>query len=172
MVRSPLSGAVFAAEPVPNAVADRLTDILFDRLARGETYELVTPDQTRGTISNLVSMDRVLSEIEIYKRVGQLFSADAILIGYVYRWRERLGTAYGVRDAASVAFDLNLISPADGRFLWKGRFDKTQRSLSEDLFDMDTFVRSKGHWLTAEELSEIGLDDILEEFPGGKVTKE
>jgi hypothetical protein len=167
MVRSPLSGAVFAAEPVPNAVVDRLTDILFDRLAAGKTYELVTPDQTRGALSNLVSIDRILSEIEIYKGVGRLFAADAVLIGHVYRWQERVGTAYGVRDAASVAFDLNLINPADGRLLWKGRFDKTQRSLSEDLFDMETFVRSRGTWLTAEELSVLGLDDFLEELPRG-----
>jgi hypothetical protein len=166
MVRSPLSGAVFAAEPVPKAVADRLTAIFFDRLARGETYEVVTPDQAGGAISSLISTDSVLSEIEIYKRVGQLFSADAVLIGYVYRWQERSGTAYGVDKAASVAFDLNLIRPVDGRLLWKGRFDKTQRSLSEDLFDVDTFVRSKGNWLTAEELGKLGLDDFLEEIPG------
>ncbi len=166
MVRSPLSGAVFAAEPVPEAVADRLTDILFDRLVGHEAYELVTPDQARGALSNLVATERVLSEIEIYKEVGQQFRADAVLVGYVYRWQERLGTAYGVREAASVAFDLNLIRPADGRLLWKGRFDKTQQSLSENLFDMDTFVRSKGHWLTAEELSELGLEDFLEELPG------
>ena len=170
MVRSPLSGAVFAAEPVTKAVTDRLTELLFERLVRHERYELVTPDQARGAISNLVSKDRVLSEIEIYRRVGHMFSADGVLIGYLYRWQERLGTAYAVRAAASVAFDLNLIHPADGRFLWKGRFDKTQRSLSEDLFDMDTFLRSKGHWLSAEELSGLGLDDFMKDLPEGKGT--
>ena len=170
MIRSPLSGAVFEAEPVPKAVPDRLTTLLFERLVGLERFELVTPDQARGAISNLVSNDRVLSEIEICRKVGHMFSADGVLIGYLYRWQERLGTAYGVRAAASVAFDLNLIHPADGRFLWKGRFDKTQRSLSENLFDMDTFLRSKGNWLSAEELSELGLDDFLKEFPDGKGT--
>ncbi len=166
MVRSPISGAVFAAEPVSNAVADRLTDSLFERLARSKTYELITPDQARGAISKLVSMDRVLSEIELYKEVGQLFAADAVLIGYVYRWQERVGTAYAVRDAASVAFDLNLINPSDGRLLWKGRFDKTQQALSENLFDIGTFFKSKGHWVTAEELGELGLDELLKRLPG------
>jgi len=54
----------------------------------------------------------------------------------------------------------------DGAFVWKGIFDKTQRTLMENVFDVSTFIRGRGKWVTAEQLSEEGVDKILETFPG------
>ena len=131
MVRSPLSGAVFMAEPVHERVVDQMTADLFDRILKNKSYDIISPAQARGVYETLVSTDVVSGDIELSQRIGQAFSADAVLIGYVYRWREREGTDYGAERPASVAFDLYLIRPRDGAILWKGRFDKTQRALSE-----------------------------------------
>ncbi len=84
-----------------------------------------------------------------------------MLIGHLYRYREREGTDFAINRPASVAFDLYLIRPDDGAVLWKGRFDKTQKSLSENLLDIDTFLRGQGRWMTAERLAELGLEDVL-----------
>ena len=166
VVRNPLSGAVFMAEPVPEGAVSKMTARLFERILKDKGYNLVSPGQAKGVYSSLVSSDTVMAETEILKRIGRAFSADAVLSGYLYRWRERAGTDFGVKQAASVAFELYLTRPADGAILWKGRFDKTQRSLSEDLFDMDTFVRGRGRWMTAEGLAEVGLEDLLGKLPG------
>jgi hypothetical protein len=64
-----------------------------------------------------------------------------------------------------VAFDLYLMSAGDGVIWWKARFDKSQISLSENLFDFKTFFKAKGRWMTADELAEIGLADFVETFP-------
>lgn len=168
VVRNPLSGAVFMAEPVPEGAVNKMTTRLFERIVKEKVYNLVSPGQAKGVYSSLVSSDTAVAEIEILKRIGRAFSADAVLSGYLYRWRERTGTDFGVDRAASVAFDLYLTRPADGAILWKGRFDKTQRSLSEDLFDMDTFLRGKGRWMTAESLAEVGLEDVLGKLPGAE----
>jgi hypothetical protein len=71
-----------------------------------------------------------------------------------------------------VAFDLYLISVGDGAILWKARFDKTQISLSENLFDIQTFLKAKGRWMTAGELASLGLTEVVETFPRGEKEKE
>lgn len=165
--RSPVSGTVFMAEPVPESVADMMTSRLFDRLVERDIYDLISPNQAKGVYSSLVSSDRVLSDIEIAKKIGQAFEADAVLLGHLYRWREREGANYAVRRAASVAFDLYLVRASDGAILMRGKFDKTQRSLSENVFDLETFMRSGGKWMTVEKLAEFGLSDILAQLPKG-----
>jgi hypothetical protein len=106
------------------------------------------------------------------QEVGKTFGADAVLIGQVYRWRDRIGADFGVESPASVAFDLSLVRPSDGAILWRGNYDKTQRSLFENLFDYKTFVKSKGLWLTAEKLAQLGLDKLLEDMPGSPLKEK
>jgi hypothetical protein len=173
VVRDPLSGTAFMAEPVSQHVANRMTDILYNRMAAESGYELVSPDQTKGVFSNIINSDKnvVMSPLEILQEVGNTFEADAVLTGYIYRWREREGTDYAVNRPASVAFDLHLISPAEGTMLWKAKFDKTQRSLSENVFDMSIFIKSKGRWMTVEKLATLGLQKMLAEMPAGKDSK-
>ncbi|MGD2126667.1 MAG: hypothetical protein PVG99_11345 [Desulfobacteraceae bacterium] len=167
-VRSPLSGAVFMAEPVPEQVARNLTTDLFDRLVQTGRYQLISPSQAKGVFSRLLSSEAVMGDIEMFQKIGQAFSSDATLTGHVYRWREREGTDYAVNLPASVAFDLYLISSDDGAIIWKGRFDKTQQSLTENLFDFGTFLKGKGKWMRAEELAAMGLAGLVEKLPAGK----
>lgn len=161
VIRSPISGDAFTAEPVPEAEPEQMTSRLFDRVKQAERYDLVSPDQARGVFSSLVSSQPALSELEILERIGKAFSADAVLAGYLYRWREREGTDYAVNAPASVAFDLYLIRPDDGTVLWKGQFDMTQKSLSENLLEMDTFLYGGGKWMTADQLAGWGLQRLL-----------
>lgn len=162
IVQNSLTGAVFIAEPVSEEVARELTNRLFERLAKRGAYQLISPDQASGVYSKLLSSDPVLTDAEIFQRMGRAFSSDAVLTGYVYRWREREGTDYAVNTAASVAFNLYLISSLDGAVLWKDRFEKTQKSLSENLFDFSTFLKSKGRWMRAQELADVGLAELVE----------
>lgn len=173
IIRDPLSGTAFMAEPVPQNVANRMTDILFNRVATEKGYELVSPDQAKGVFSNIINSDKneAMSPIEVLQEIGKTFKADAVLTGYIFRWREREGTDYGVNRPASVAFDLHLISSAEGTMLWKAKFDKTQRSLSENVFDLSTFIKSKGRWMTVEKLAMLGLQKMLAEMPAGKDSK-
>ena len=62
-------------------------------------------------------------------------------------------------------FDLDLIRVADGAVIWGGSFDETQRSLFEDLFKLDQFLKRKGGWVTAEELGVLGLESLVEKLP-------
>ncbi len=70
---------------------------------------------------------------------GRRHGADGVLVGFVYRYKERVGKAYGVESPASVAFDIHLIRVADGRTIWSAHFDETQQSLGDNLFKLGSF---------------------------------
>ena len=167
-VRDPSSGTVFMAESVPMEAVRSMTHILFDMLAEEERYELVSPGQANGVYSSIVESDRNIGmdSRRLFQKVGEVFGADAVLSGYIYRWQERDGTDFGVNRPASVAFDLQLTRPEDGAVVWRRKFDKTQMSLTENILDISTFVKGRGRWMTAEELAKLGLRVILADMPG------
>jgi hypothetical protein len=169
IVRNPLSGGILRAEPVPSYVVKKMTGVLFDRLVEDDSYELVSPGQAKGVFSAIVNSDSSLAmtPLRILQEVGMTFEADAVLAGYIYRWREREGADYAIERPASVAFDLHLINPEDGTVLWKVKFDKTQQSLSENILDIATFVEGRGRWMTVEKLAIHGLNKALGEMPSG-----
>ena len=161
LFRCPLCGATFMAEPVSGDVAEVMTVSLFSCLEKNQKYTLVPPGQAKGVYSTILSQNLTIGIKDMLQKTGKSFSSDAVLFGYIYRWTERLGTEYGVESPASVAFDLHLISTDTGSILWKDSFKKTQLSLSENLLDLSTFIKSKGKWLTAQELAYIGLESMI-----------
>ena len=163
VMRSPFSGAVFMAEQIPQGVPDKMTTILFERLQGHKGFELIGLSKAQGVSESIMSSDQNLSEIEILKRIGQAFSANAVMIGYIYRWQERKGTDYSVDSPASAAFELYLIRSDDGSVIWKGRFDKTQAPLSENILDMSSFLKGKGKWMTVEDMATLGLREMLDQ---------
>jgi hypothetical protein len=108
------------------------------------------------------------SSMELGKEMG----CDFVSIGFVFRFEERVGSSVGVERPASVGFDIHLIRLKDGAEVWRGRMDETQRPLSENLLRIGSFVRRKGQWLTAEELSGVGLDEALRRLPGATELEE
>jgi len=168
LVHSPISGAVFSAEPVPEGIAEGLSDLLFEKLTKDSRLHWVSPHEAAAAFSQFASSNLTWTDRDIYLRIGKALSAEAVLGGHVYRWREREGTDYAANRPASVAFDLYLLSVGDGVIWWKARFDKSQISLSENLLDLKTFLKAKGRWMTADELAEIGLADFAESFPKGE----
>jgi hypothetical protein len=84
-----------------------------------------------------------------------------VLVCFLYRFHERIGSRYAAEAPASVAFDLYLLRSVDGRVLWQGRFDETQRALSENLLDFNKFMKRKG-WISANDLALAGLDDLFD----------
>jgi hypothetical protein len=168
MVRSPISGAVFSAEAVSEELASGLSDSLFEMLTKQDNQKWVPPREAASAFSGLASFNPTMTDREIYVQIGKTLSAEGVLGGHVYRWHEREGTEYAASRPASVAFDLYLMSAGDGVIWWKARFDKSQLSLSENLFDLKTFLKAKGRWMTADELAEIGLAEFVETFPKGE----
>ena len=162
LFRCPLCGATFMAEPVAGETAEKMTVSLFNCMHKKQKYTLIPPGQARGVHSTILSQSITIKIKDMLQKIGKSFSADAVLFGYIYRWTERVGTEYSVETPASVAFGLHLVSTHTGSILWRDSFTKTQLSLSENLFDLSTFLKSRGKWLTAKELAHMGLKDMIQ----------
>jgi len=99
--------------------------------------------------------------LEYLKQIGLAFNADAVILGHVFRWEERAGSDFAASKPASVAFDIHIVGIEKGRVLWSAEFDKTQRSLSENLLDIKTFIKGKGKWMTAKKLANVGITNMV-----------
>ena len=135
------------------------------RLKANYNINTIPPDRVAGIYeryANILGQERPLA---VLKKVGADLEADSIIYGYVYRYRERKGLPYAAEKPASVAFEIHLFRVSDGALVWRGRFDKTQTSLVEDVFQASAFVKGGGKWMTAKELAEEGIESIVKTFP-------
>jgi hypothetical protein len=64
-----------------------------------------------------------------------------------------------------VAFDLYLVEVRTGETLWMGNFDETQKALSENILDLNVFLRRGSKWLSANELGRYGVQEIVKQMP-------
>ncbi|MCH6567523.1 MAG: hypothetical protein IH801_04050 [Nitrospinae bacterium] len=92
--------------------------------------------------------------------------ADGLVVGVIGRYRNRQGNSLTVRDSASVAYDVYLLSTIDGAVLWQASFDETQVPLFENIMLMDRFLKGGGVWQTHDTLARIGMARVLASFPG------
>ena len=158
-----------ASDPSVSAeTVDRMTARLFEEVRKKEGCEFISPAQASRVYSSLITLDAEQAEIGKFQQIGQAFSADAVLVGYLYRWKERVGSEHAVDQPASIAFELSLIRPEDGAILWREKFDKTQKALSENLLEWGTFIKGRGRWMTAEKLAELGLENMLSRMSIGQ----
>jgi hypothetical protein len=88
-----------------------------------------------------------------------------VVSGTLFRFRQRKGTGFSVETPASVAFSVYLVRVSDGRLLWDGHFDQTQKPLSEDFTRFFSLVKGGWGWLTAEQLAQQGMEQVMDSFP-------
>jgi hypothetical protein len=165
-VRCPICGKVFITGDVQEKASSYLSDKLIYMLRRDAYYKkMVISDSQWGDFDLMSTNNQSDSERMLVMKAGRAANADAVMVGYLYRFQQRVGSRFSVETPASVAFGLHLIDVKTGRQMWKGHFNETQRSLSENLFALDKFIKRKASWITAEEMAVSGLEDVLEALP-------
>jgi len=164
--RSPASGRVFITGKVAANADDFLTDYLVSWLQNNTSFEIRIPSYSESSdeILDAAGGNLVLNRKSLIA-LGRDQGVDAVLLGFVYRFRERVGKGFSAESPASVAFDMYLIRVMDGRTVWSANFDETQQSLDQNLFQLGTFLSRGGRWVTAEEMATVGLKNILSKFP-------
>ncbi|MFH1980235.1 MAG: hypothetical protein ABIL58_00175 [Pseudomonadota bacterium] len=160
-VRNPLSGSVFITGDVSPEAAQLFESAVYARITALERFEVLPPESALGIMSSLTSRDAApIIDRSLWIESGRALNADGVLVCFIYRYRERVGSRYASEEPASVAFDLTLLRTVDGRIMWTGRFDETQRALSENLLEINKFMKRKG-WISAADLAAAGLDDLF-----------
>lgn len=164
----PLTGATFNTGQIIPGAERVLDNALGSDLAQMTTIPFVPYAQTGlvfGQIAGRQYRDNLRKDVVA---TGKKLGADAVLVGFIFRFRQRQGTGYAVDKPASVAFDLSIVRVSDGSVLWKNSFDETQQSLSQDLLNLGQYMKHGLSWYTAEELGKIGMTRLLQRFPWRK----
>jgi len=151
---------------VPQGALEFMTEHLKKLLMNDSSYRFVFPEPS-GEISSDMPADEngVVRMTDLVRSNRETDSEDAILTGYLFRFKERVGKRYSVESPASVAFSLFLFRVSDGQILWRGIFEETQQSLSENFLKLGTFLKRKARWVTARELAADGLENLILTLP-------
>lgn len=164
-VRCPVCGNTFLTGDVAEDADVILTNYLFSLLEKHTDFKIIHPDKAEFLSDDFKACIKdATAEINKIAEIGHSAGADAVFLGHIYRFKQRIGTNYGVKSPASVAFDLHLISVSERRIIWSGHVDETQRPLSENLFEIGSFIKRGWKWVVAEDLAISGLEDILHIF--------
>jgi hypothetical protein len=155
-----------SGEIVPGS-QNTLTELLYTKMESNGPFQII-PHKIVEEI--LLPFEKSMEEKPVVAsiKMGNKLNADFVLITNLFRFEERIGSSLGVERPASVSFDLHLFRLRDEKMVWMGKFDETQKPLSENLLKIKSFIRRKGSWLMAAELASVGLDEMLGKLPGPK----
>jgi hypothetical protein len=162
----PICGIGYFSGKILKGSEKMVEEVFIDKLHELKEVAIIPSDKVQGVYKRIASESLKKSLLKVLKRVGNELGADILAVGYIYRYTERVGYDYSSEHPASVAFEIHLIKTIDGSIIWRGVFDKTQKSLMEDVFQISSFYKGGGKWLTARQLSKQGMDEIFETFPG------
>lgn len=151
-----------AAEKLSNYTEDKLKEFACFEVVSWEELLSIYQQDEKGEL--LISGKKDIKNLVI--DIGKKTGADAVLVGFVTKYADRIGEKYGVSKPASVGFVMFLFSAKDGAILWNGSYRETQESLSENLFNVRLFLKRGFKWLTADELAKWGVSETMKNFPG------
>ena len=151
----PLTGSMTAAE-----ISTYVTSRALAALSEREEFAVIPPAEVRQALVAGGRASLPSDPEEIGGTLDATFGVDALVFGQVRRFTKRAGGAKGSSRPASVRLEMQLRSP-EGTLLWRGVYDETQRSISEDLGGFSV-ARERGfRWLSAEELAEFGTRQLV-----------
>jgi len=168
-IEDPINGRpVVAGEIAPNARRE-LTGLIYQKLAAFPQLEIVALNEVeRATTKEDFKRDPMGSALNI----GEAFGVDGVVMGWGFRYEERIGSAFSVHRPASVSFVIHLVGVKEGSVLWSGLFQETQQPLSEDILRFASFLRRRGTWRKARGLASVGMDEVLVSFPASRERPE
>ena len=158
--RVPFTSALPDSKPSERDAPDLLAHQIYSTMAAQPGWQIVSEreieevGQTLGSLSDTVRL----------RRLGELVYADAILTAQVHRYRERIGNEVGAKSPASVAFVVDLVDLRRGDIAWSGRFDETQKALSENIFAIGDISQRGIRWLSADQLMLEGVKKAVNDL--------
>lgn len=167
MIKCPVCDSYFNAGPVSVSATDFLTRNLLRHLEQKTDWRLEFRNRlASGFFRDGQGGEKLMAELDNLVQEGVSVNVTYVMTGYVYRFRERVGRGYSVQEPASVAFSVHLVDVPNQRVAWTGIYNETQQALSDNLFNLGTFLNRGGGWVTAEELADSGMENLLKGFAG------
>ena len=168
----PVCKRVFQWSEVPLGSEKILTKLLYEKIETIRTFNIIPPEKVEEALTGVQKEDFRKRPVMMSVQLGRSLGADFIMLGFLFRFEERIGSSLGVERPASAGFGLHLFRLRDEKMVWEGRFNETQRPLSENLLKIVSFFRRKASWVTAEELARGGMNELLKKLPSPKELQE
>ncbi|MCK4839949.1 MAG: hypothetical protein KAS94_14185 [Desulfobulbaceae bacterium] len=105
------------------------------------------------------------SRLQLIKTITAKLASDQALIFSLNRYRERVGDQYSAEDPASLAFEFKLVNAEDGRVTCSGRFDETQKALTENILTLPLAIKRGFKWMTVKEMATEAVRERLNTCP-------
>jgi hypothetical protein len=150
-------------DTVAEGASDSLTAELQAKMALDAGWQVVAQSDISDAMQKMPPTDSADIERNA-SALGHLVGADAVLYGEIEDYKERVGSDYAAASPASVAFTLHLLDMKSGQVVWSAHFAKSQKALTENVFDVVAFVQNSGRWVRAHEIAAEGVDQSIEDL--------
>jgi hypothetical protein len=164
--RCPVCGTVYTTCELPRNADLLVQEFFVGKLEQSGKFAILPPYQSDLVYQRIKGENLKAAVTQQLQMTGRALGVDGVVAGYVSCFRERVGYKYSAERPASVTFGVYLIRVSDGEMVWGNIYDKTQQSLSENVLQASTFFSRGLKWVTATELAEDGVEEILKTFPG------
>ncbi len=146
--------------------ADRImTRLVNDVLKNRYPDQMVSMEEAAAVYADVIRDPTLDTPRKLAKKFGENLQADLVVVGSIWRFREK-GTAKEISDSpASVAFAVYLIEVASGKRLWRKAFEGTQKALSEDVLGGLKQGKIGLRWVSVNELARYGVKNVFRKFP-------
>ena len=157
--QKPIPGTTEPKNPERDA-RETLARIIYSVMAAMPNWQIVSDSEVREVSQGLKETD----DRARLRQLGEMVYADAVIVGRVRRYRERVGDEWGAKSPASVSFVLELIDVRRGDVVWSASFDETQKPLSENIFAIRDITQRGVRWLTADQLVQEGVKRAIQQL--------
>ena len=155
----------FNADNLQSKADEILTRFMWNAMEKRFNDRLIPLDDAIAVYKELIINRNIDTPRSLAIKLGKELRVEHIILGVVWRYRDRVGTAMAVSKPASVAFAVYLLDVETREKLWKRVFDQTQQSLSENILNAPDFFKHGAKWLTASELARLGVEKIEKRLP-------
>ena len=147
-------------KPSEEELSELLDRLVYSTMASMPNWQIVSEREVRDVAQSVPPG----GDNTRLRKIGEMVYADAVIVGRMQRYRERIGDEWGAKSPASVAFVLDLIDVRRGDVIWTARFDETQKALSENIFALWDISQRGIRWLSAEQLTQEGVKKAIGEL--------
>jgi hypothetical protein len=153
------------ARHVAEGSENLLTELFAEKLQATGRYQIIPQGQVEATLKTVQADELVTMTPRLAQKVGKSMGADVVIMGRVQKFTERAGGRLGSDRPASVGFVVEMIGVGDGQTVWWSEYYETQKTLTEDVNTLPLFIKRGGKWLTARELAEYGMEEMIKTLP-------
>lgn len=160
-----ISQLVFDNRELPADVDRIMTRIVNAELKLRIEERLIPPDRVTEAYQTVLTDSTLDTPRKRAVRLGEALDAQVVMVGTVWKYREKGALADMPESATSVGFALYLIDVKTGVRFWRGAFAETQQALTDDVVDGFKQLGMGLRWLSAEELVRYGVKSVLRKLP-------